>query len=155
MPEPYLGLGIARLYNNYPSARQALAAYRTAGGRIRTQTFQALWREYGARQALAEGESSADLRFKPNPRDVLPITTRKAKGLMQEVLLYGRTRSGLVVSRRIEINTPRLRARGWMIRQAEKLMTEAISRPSEETYDRLVQILGGVHIGAYQRVPES
>jgi hypothetical protein len=139
------------LYAEFPSTRSALQAFRAAGGHVRTQTFERLFREYGNRVALKDIETGKDLRFRPTEGEVLPMTTIRATGLMQEALVFGRSRSGALITKRIEVPVDRLRSRAWVLKRAEEISRGFLPASEQHRDTELVAVLGAVHVGAYER----
>lgn len=145
------GTIIPLLYKEYPTGAQALRSFREAGGKVRTQDFYRIWREYGNRVAMSAIEPSRDLRFIPDESDVLPMGTVRATGLMQEALIFGKSRSGDLITKRIEVPVDRLRARWWVIKRAEEIAQGFLPASDQHKDTELTTVLGGVHIGAYER----
>lgn len=147
----YPGTIIPKLYGEYPSAAAALRAVRAAGGHIRTSDFQAIWREYGNRLAMGAAEQGKDLRFKPTDAEVMPMGTVRATGLMQEVVIFGRSRSGDLITKRIEVPVEELKSRQWAIKRAEEVASGFLPASEQHRDTELVKVLGGIHVGAYER----
>lgn len=148
----YLGTILPKLYSEYPTAASALRAFRAAGGRIRTQTFQRTWAEYGGRVAMHGVEEARDLRFAPTQDEILPMATVKAKGFAQEVLVIGRSRSGALITKRIEVPVARPTARWRVIKRAEEIAAGMLSKEGPKDTD-ITAVIAGVHVGTYLRTP--
>lgn len=151
MPGPtFLRSLIPRLAREYTDPAAALAALQKAAPQFPLSELQTLWGEYTAQQALAPVEPGQDLRFRPNEAELLEQTVLKGRPFMHEVLVMGRTRSGHLISKRLEIPVDRLTARWRAIRRAEELASGMVSTEGPKDTD-LVTVYAGLHIGAYRR----
>lgn len=155
MPGPYIGSVISRLATEYPSARQAVRAFRAMGGQARNEYFRQAY--FSARQQLANAPWAVgkDLRYRPTEEEILAEPTVRARGLAQKVVVIGRMRNGQVVTRPVQIKVGEtLISRANAIRKAETYVRGEISGEADQETD-LVAVYGGIHVGVVRRIPTA
>lgn len=156
MPEGarrYIGSYIGKLAAEYPSARSALAAWRAAGGHIRTSYFNEAFRSARTQIENAPWEAGKSLRFKPSESEVLPEPHIRAHGLAQKVMIIGRLRSGEIVARPFQVPVgEQLISRAAAIRRGEE-WARGLTKAGPPVGSDMVAVFGGVHIGVVRREP--
>lgn len=131
------------------SATSGLAAYRAAGGNVRTQTWYRLHGEVQSALAGRIGEASAPLDRAPGGDETTKWTTRNAGGFLQQVEVLVRDRAtGEVMAKPFSVTGEAMLTRGEAISQA----LDAYMDNADE-YEE--QVLGAVHVGAYELVPDG
>jgi hypothetical protein len=130
------------------SATAGLAAYRAAGGEVRTQTWYRLHGEVQSALAGKISEASAPLGRRPTGDELTTWTTRNAAGYLQQVEVLVRDRAtGEVMAKPFSVTGPDLVSRGAAISEAlDAYMGNA------DIYEE--QVLGAVHVGAYELTPD-
>lgn len=133
------------------SASASLKGYRAAGGEVRTQTWYRLFGEVQGALGNRLSEASAPLHRRPAQEEVTQWSTRNAAGFLQQVEVLVRDRAtGEVSARPFSVTGDQLRSRGSVISEALDVFAGGVEDgPYEE------QILGAVHVGAYELVPEG
>lgn len=144
---------LRRIISEYPqpyTASRALREYRSMGGHARTQTWYRLWGEVQNERSLAGIEEGADLRYRPQAHEILPMTVPRASGYLQRVTVFARTRSEQVIAKTIDIKVRQPKSRAWAIREAEAI-AQKIRETGEGNPDtELTTVLGGVYGGTYE-----
>ena len=135
--------------NEGKSATAGLAAYRAAGGEVRTQTWYRLHGEVQSALAGRISEASAPLNRRPTGDEVTTWTTRNAAGYLQQIEVLVRDRqTGEVMAKPYSVTGDTMRSRGAAISEAlDAYMGNA------DQYEE--QVLGAVHVGAYELVPDD
>jgi hypothetical protein len=146
----YLRSIIPRLAKTYATADAAINALQRYVPDVDAEDVRQLWGEFRAQEALAPIEKGQDLRFKPTEGELLTQTVVRGKQYMHEVVVVGRTRSGVLVSRRVEVPVDQLTARWRAIQKAEETASGMLSNEGPKDTD-LVEIYSGIHVGAYRR----
>lgn len=146
----YLRSLIPRLAKEYSTADSAINALQRAEPGLRTGEAAALFGEFRAQEAIAPIEKGQDLRYKPSEGELLTQTVVKGKPYMHEVMVIGRTRSGVLLSRRVEVPVEQLTSRWRAVQRAEEVASGMLSHEGPKDTD-LVEIYTGIHIGAYRR----
>lgn len=82
------------------------------------------------------------------------MTTRRAKGYMQRVQIFGRTVNGDVITKTIDVRGNSLIARRNAIAKGEAVVKGIDSPAGRDTGSLPVQVLGGVYGGTYLLTPE-
>lgn len=133
------------------SASSSLAAYRAAGGEVRTQTWYRLHGEVQASLGDRISEAAAPLNRRPTGDEVQTMSTRTASGFLQQVEVLVRNRqTGEVEAKPFSVTGDRLVSRGAAVSQALDTFAAGVE---EGNYSE--QVLGAVHVGAYELVPEE
>ena len=133
------------------SASAGLAAYRAAGGEVRTQTWYRLHGEVQASLAGRIQEAAAPLNRRPTGEEVQTMSTTSAKGYLQQIEVLVRNRgTGEVEAKPFSVTGDQLISRGNAISQALDAFAGGVEEGSFEE-----QVLGAVHVGAYQMVPSE
>lgn len=136
---------------NQQSASASLKAYRAAGGEVRTQTWYRLFGEVQGALGNRISEATAPLNRRPTAEETTTWSTRNAAGFLQQVEVLVRDRdTGEVSARPFSVTGPRLQSRGAVISQALDVFDSGVEEGSFSE-----QILGAVHVGAYELVPEG
>lgn len=146
----YLRSLIPRLVREYATPEAAITALSRQIPGVNRIDVERLWGEFTAQQALAPIESGRDLRMKPTQGELLTQSVVKGKAYMQEVLIIGRTRAGVLISRRVEVPSEQLKPRWQAIKRAEEVAQGMISAEGPKDTD-LVEVFAGIHVGAYRR----
>lgn len=146
----YLRSLIPRLAREYSTAESAITALRRYMPEVDAEDVSRLWGEFRAQEALAPVERGQDLRFKPSEGELLTQTVVKGRPYMHEVVVVGRTRSGVMISRRVEVPVDKLTSRWRAVRKAEEVAQGMLSHEGPKDTD-LVEVFAGIHVGAYRR----
>jgi hypothetical protein len=129
------------------SARSGLAAFRSAGGRVRDATWFRAFAEVRTAVTARESEQTKSLRLRPRGDELALWPTRNASGIAQQVEVLARDRTtGQVRRIPYTVKSPRGLSRQGAITHAIGAM-----QANEADYDQV--ILGGVHVGAYRMEP--
>lgn len=146
----YLRSLIPKLAREYPNAQQAVAALRRALPDVNPEHVEQLFAEYQGQQALAPIEPGQDLRFAPTGSEILEQTVQRGRPFMHEVLVIGRMRNGMLITKRLEVPVEKLTARWRAVRRAEEVAQGILSTEGPKDTD-LVTVYAGIHVGAYRR----
>lgn len=146
----YLRSLIPQLARTYSSADSAITALQRQLPGLDPEDVRSLWGEFRAQEALAPIEKGQDLRFKPSEGELLTQTVVKGRPYMHEVVVVGKTRSGVLISRRVEVPVEKLTSRWRAVRRAEEVASGMLAAEGPKDTD-LVEIFAGVHVGAYRR----
>lgn len=146
----YLRSLIPRLVREYASSETAINALSRQIPNVNRADVERLWGEFTAQQALAPVESARDLRTTPTQGELLTQSVVKGRPYQQEVLVIGRTRGGVLITKRVEVPTAKLKPRWQAIQRAEEVAGGMISKEGPKDTD-LVEIFAGIHVGAYRR----
>lgn len=129
------------------SASAGLAAYRSAGGEVRTQTW---YRLHGEAQAMLAGEVSEaakPLNRLPTSDEITTWTTSTAAGFMQRVEVFVRDRAtGEVTSKPWSTVGPGVVSRGAAVEAA-------LGAYEDNAGDYDEQVLGAAYVGTHELVP--
>lgn len=150
---PNLNAYMPRLVREYPSARQALAAWRRAGGHVEDAKFFALFSATRTQAALLPFEVGKSIRFRPDASEILSEPTVRASGIAHRVVIVGRLRSGEVIPTETTVpvgDNPISRAAA--IKKAEEWARGWLSKEGPKRTD-MVAVYGGVHVGVVRREP--
>jgi hypothetical protein len=82
------------------------------------------------------------------------MTTKRAKGYMQRVQVFGRTVNGDVITKTIDVRGDSLIARKNAITKAENIVKGIESESGRDSGSLPVQVLAGVYGGTFDLVPE-
>lgn len=130
------------------SGRAGLAAYRSGGGRVQDSTWFRMVAE--ARDAVAARgpELGRPQNRRPLPSEMTIWTTRKAKGVLQQVEVFVKDRDTQMVQRiPFSVRNPTAISR-------QAAIDVALANISAEGTDGdRQQFLGAVHVGTYVMVP--
>lgn len=110
------------------SATAALKAYRAEGGSIRTQTFYRLYGQAQLEGLTVEKEPSRPLHRAPTADETRPMTVKNPGGYLQKVVVLGRDKDGLVLSKHVTLKTDKLISRKKAITTAIGLIGEGLER---------------------------
>lgn len=132
------------------SARQGLAAYREAGGRLANQSWYRLVGEIQSSLADREGIYDEPLNLRPVASEIRTWTTAKARGFIQQVEVLVRDRgTGQIISVPFSVQGKRLVSRRNAIQQA----LDVYSDDNAKRYNQ--QVLGAVYTGTYEARPRG
>lgn len=146
---------IRDLVLEYPTPTAALRAWRAAGGHVRTQDFYRAYGETKAQLALAGPEMGKDLNLTPDESEIVTGVFPHARGIAHEVIIIGRSRSGEIISKRVEVPTgDRPIKRLEAIERAEEWAKGFFSAEGQKRTD-LVTVYGGIHVGTIRREREG
>jgi len=130
------------------SARQGLAEFREAGGRVANQTWYRVTGEIQATLAAREGIYDEPLNLRPVAQEIQTWTTAKARGYIQQVEVLVREKAtGQIISVPFSVQGRSLVSRRNAIRQA----LDVYSDDNAKRYNQ--QILGAVYTGTYEARP--
>lgn len=136
------------------TSTQALAEFRAAGGKMRTQTWYRMWGEVENERSLFGIETGRPLHLKPTQDEIIPMTTRRAAGYMQRVQVVTRDAEGSVATKTIDVRSKTLISRKNAIARAEKIVegiTTSQDKGAEQYYHAVVTAFYG---GTYELNPE-
>lgn len=136
------------------TSSQALAEFRAAGGKMRTQTWYRMWGEVENERSLSGIETGRPLHLKPTQDEVIPMTTRRASGYMQRVQVVTRDSEGTLATKTIDVRSKDLISRKNAIGRAEKIVegiTTSQDKGAEQYYHAVVTAFYG---GTYELNPE-
>lgn len=148
-----LGSIIPYLERNYATTESAYRAYSTRfGGTVGPNNFAQAMGEWKGMLAMHAVEPTQDLRFKPLASEAVPqyVVKASAKDYAHEVTVFGETRSGEFVARRMEVPVDEPVERWRAIRLGEEQAQKHIGEENPKESD-LVKVYGGVHIGLLAR----
>lgn len=132
------------------SARQGLSDFRSAGGKIASQSWYHLVGEVQAMLASREGIYNEPVNLRPVASEIQTWTTARAKGYIQQVEVLVRERStGQIISVPFSVSGRSLVSRRSAISQA----LDVYSDDNAKKYDQ--QVLGAVYTGTYEARPEG
>jgi hypothetical protein len=133
----------------------ALAAYRAAGGSIRTQTWYRLYQQLEIEGALQSKELASPLNRRPTAEDLQLATTRLATGFMQRVVVMAEDDQGRIRGLDVSVTGEGVVSRRSAI--ADALAKVQAGMEDEDTRDRypFKRIIGGYYQGTYEFQPEG
>lgn len=146
----YLRSLIPQLARTYRTADSAIAALQRQLPNLDPEDVRSLWGEFRAQEALAPISKGQDMRFAPSEGELLTQSVVKGRPFMHEVVVVGRTRSGVLISRRVEVPVNKLTARWRAVRRAEEVASGMLASEGPKDTD-LTEIYAGIHVGAYRR----
>lgn len=145
---------IHKLTESDLTSSQALAEFRAAGGKMRTQNWYRMWGEVENERSLSGIETGLPLHLKPTGDEIIPVTTRRASGFMQRVQVVAMDADGTHFTKTIDVRSKGLISRKNAIIRAEKIVegiTVAGSEGQEQYYHAVVTAFYG---GTYELNPE-
>lgn len=132
------------------SAREGLAAYREAGGRIANQSWFRLTGEIQRALADREGIYDEPLNLRPVASEIRTWSTAKARGYIQQVeVLVREKNTGQIISVPFSVQGRALVSRRNAIKQALDVYSDDNAKKYEQ------QVLGAIYTGTYQAVPRG
>ena len=132
------------------SARQGLSDFRSAGGKIASQSWYHLVGEMQAMLSEREGIYNEPVNLRPVASEIQAWETKKAKGYIQQVEVLVRERAtGQIISVPFSVSGRALVSRRNAIQQA----LDVYSDENAEKYGQ--QILGAIYTGTYEARPED
>jgi len=136
------------------NATSALRLFRYRGGRIASQTWYRLYGQAQLEGVMASKEAGRPMNRAPLAGDIQTATSRRATGYMQRVVVMGRDKDGLVISRDVSLRGDTLLTRQKAVEKALGLVASGME--DEETRDRypMTALLGGFYTGTYEFQPE-
>ena len=137
------------------SATSALAGFRAAGGRIRTQTWYRLWGQTELERARVGDEIGANPRRIPTSGEIQTSTSRRARGYMQRVTVLGRDADGNVLARDVSLRPGALVSRQNAIDKALALLQAGMETPEGRERYPLRALLAAFYVGTYRFEPEE
>lgn len=146
----YLRSLIPRLARTYSTSEGAIRALQRHLPDVAASDVERLWGEFRAQEALAPIERGQDMRYRPSEGELLTQTVVKGRPYMHEVVVVGRTRSGVMITKRVEVPVDALTSRWRAVRKAEEVAQGMLSHEGPKDTD-LIEVFAGVHIGAYRR----
>lgn len=146
---------VQRALREGESAASTLRAFRAAGGRIRTQTWQRMYAQAQLEGLMTSREFGAQQNRVPTSEFIQKSTSRRAEGLMQRAVVFLRNADGLVISKDISIRTDRLRSRQDVVDKALAIMQGALTDPETSERYAVSAILGGAYTGTFDLEPEE
>lgn len=134
------------------------AAYRSwigaGGAHISKTAFEQVYGEMAGQMALAPRETARSLLLKPTAQEIGAGTFRRARGIVHEVLVIGRTAAGNLITKEVEVPAgEQPMSRLAAVRKAERWAEGFFSAEGGKQTD-LVTVYGGLHVGTIRREPE-
>ena len=140
---------IAKFVKEGMSSSAALNAYRSAGGKIRTQSWYKLYGEAQAVIVRREAVSKAPANRRPLAEHITTWTTTKQRGYSYQFEIQVRHRgTGAIESVFHAVRTDKLISYGRALARAMETFD-----PVKDSAD--YQVLGGIVTGVFQLVPET
>jgi hypothetical protein len=125
MPNPQIPRSlIDLLIREGTSSEEGYRGYRKLGGNISAAIWQRVWGEVENELALGSIERGKPLNRKPAPEDILPMTTKRASGYLQQVQVILTDAEGNAFTRTYSISTKQLVSRGAAVRKAMQRLEE-------------------------------
>lgn len=145
---------VQRLAEAGANPSTSLREFREAGGRLRTQTWYRMWGEIENERHLAGIEEGKPLHLRPTEGEIMPMTTRRAKGYMQRVQVISRLQTGTLMTKTIDIRTDRLVSRINAVGKARGIV-EGIGEGLGRVTDTVpVAVVAALYGGTFELTPE-
>jgi hypothetical protein len=154
MPSPQIPRSlIDKLVREGANPQESFRGYRKLGGNISSDIWQRVWGEVENELSLGAIERGKPLNRLPQAEDILPMTTKRATGYLQQVQVIMSEANGEVLTKTFSISTKTLVSRQNAIRKAMQIMEEANETGSaKEKYpEREVRL--ALYGGTYEMNP--
>lgn len=154
MPSPQIPRGlIDRLVREGADPEESFRGYRKLGGNINSTIWQRVWGEVENELSLGTIEMGKPLNRLPQAEDIMQMTTKRASGYLQNVIVVMKEANGQALTKTFSISTKQLVSRGNAIRKAIQIMEESNETGSaKEKYpEREVQL--AFYGGTYEMAP--
>jgi hypothetical protein len=154
MPSAQIPRGlIDKLIGEGADPEESFRGYRKLGGNISSDIWQRVWGEVENELSLGAIETGKPLNRVPQAEDILPMTTKRATGYLQQVQVIMTEADGNALTKTFSISTKQLVSRANAIRKAMQIMEEANeSGSSKERYpEREVKL--AIYGGTYEMNP--
>src|SRR5260370_20543185 len=104
-------------------------------------------------RALAVIEEGKLLHLRPTTDEIMPMTTRRAKGYMQRSQVIGRTSTGEVFTKTIDIRTDKVVSRLNAMTKARNLVENVSAEVGGGTGSIPTAVIATLYRGTYQLNP--
>jgi hypothetical protein len=144
---------IDKLIGEGATSDESFRGYRKLGGNISADIWQRVWGEVENELSLGAIETGKPLNRIPQAEDILPMTTKRASGYLQQVQVIMTEANGEALTKTFSISTRQLVSRANAIRKAMQIMEEAneTGTATEKYPDREVKL--AVYGGTYEMNP--
>src|SRR5271165_1866243 len=115
---------IDKLVREGSTAEESFRGYRPLGGNISKGIWEKVWGEVENELALGSIERGKPLNLKPQAEDILGMTTKRAKGYLQQVQVIMTEANGKALTKTFSLKTETLVSRGNAIRKAMAIQQE-------------------------------
>jgi hypothetical protein len=154
MPSPQIPRSLIDLLQREgANPEESYRGYRKLGGNISSAIWQRVWGEVENELALGTIERGKPLNQKPTAEDILPMTTKRASGYLQQVSVILTDSEGSAFTRTYSLSTKELMSRARAVRTAMQRLEENMETEGTGSVIEGGEVKLAFYSGTYEMTP--